>query len=190
MARAAASRTFTAREAAVLVDLEERVVRKEIEHEVFVPKESARLEFSAIVYLRLLREFTEARMVPTVERRTELFRAIERALRSRSVPDSLQLARHVVVDLADVVAEMRRTLDEFETWKARLESQPDILGGETVFPNSRLSVRRVGGRLERREAREAIREDYPYLTERDLDFAQLYVRAYPPRGRPREVPAR
>jgi uncharacterized protein (DUF433 family) len=35
------------------------------------------------------------------------------------------------------------TLDLFEDWKAGLVSNPDILGGEMVFPQSRLSVLRI-----------------------------------------------
>jgi len=31
-----------------------------------------------------------------------------------------------------------------------------------------------------------VREDYPYLSSEDLEFASLYARAYPPIGRPRE----
>jgi uncharacterized protein (DUF433 family) len=53
------------------------------------------------------------------------------------------------------------------------------MGGETVFPNSRLTVRRIGSMLERGESSEVIREDYPYLSQEDLEFAQIYVRAYP-----------
>jgi uncharacterized protein (DUF433 family) len=174
----------------VLVDLEERVVRKELEHEVLVSSEPARLSFPALVYLRLLRELNEARLAPTVERRTDLFRAIEKALRRRSEVEPLALAAHTSVQLQEIVTEMRNMVDEFESWKAGLETSPDVLGGETVFPDSRLSVRGIGGRLERGESADAILEDYEYLTERDLEFAQLYVRAYPPRGRPREVPAR
>jgi uncharacterized protein (DUF433 family) len=190
MSRAAASRTYTAREASVLVELEEKAVRKEMEHRVLETKEPARLTFPALVYLRLLRELNEARLVPTVERRTELFRAIEKALSRRSQVKPLNLSHHLNVELQELVTELRSAIDRFDAWKTRLESDPDVLGGEIVFPNSRLSVRHVGGMLERGEARDAIREDYPYLTELDLDFAGLYVRAYPPRGRPREVPAR
>jgi len=36
------------------------------------------------------------------------------------------------------------------------------------------------------ESRQEILEDYPYLTERDLEFSMLYVRAYPRMGRPRQ----
>ena len=65
---------------------------------------------------------------------------------------------------------------QFEQWKSSLSNNPKILGGETTFPNSRLSVQRIGGALEQGESREVLREDYPYLTEQDLTFAQMYVK--------------
>ncbi|MEM9538362.1 MAG: DUF433 domain-containing protein [Cyanobacteria bacterium P01_E01_bin.42] len=66
----------------------------------------------------------------------------------------------------------------FIHWQASLTRDSDIMGGEAVFPNSRLSVRHVGGMLERGERSAVILEDYPYLSERDLMFAHLYVKVY------------
>jgi uncharacterized protein (DUF433 family) len=76
-------------------------------------------------------------------------------------------------------------ISRFEAWKARLVSNPNILGGEVVFPGSRLSVKRIAGCLERGETLEVLREDYPYLTDEDFDFSQIYVKAYPIQGRPK-----
>jgi uncharacterized protein (DUF433 family) len=70
-------------------------------------------------------------------------------------------------------------ISRFEAWKDRLVSNPNILGGEVVFPNSRLSVQRIGGCLARGETLKVLREDYPYLTDEDFDFARIYVKAYP-----------
>jgi uncharacterized protein (DUF433 family) len=68
-------------------------------------------------------------------------------------------------------------IDRYETLKAKLVSNPSILGDKTVFPGSRLSVQRIGRSLERGETLEALREDYPYLTDEDFDFAQVFVKA-------------
>jgi uncharacterized protein (DUF433 family) len=76
-------------------------------------------------------------------------------------------------------------ISRFEAWKAELVSNPNILGGEVVFPGSRLSVQRIGGCLARGETLEVFREDYPYLTDEDLDFARIYVKAYPIQSRPK-----
>jgi uncharacterized protein (DUF433 family) len=67
----------------------------------------------------------------------------------------------------------------FKAWKAKLVTSPDILGGETVFPASRLAVRHVGALVERGRADE-IREDYPYLSDEDIRFAHAYFLAFPP----------
>ena len=40
--------------------------------------------------------------------------------------------------------------------------------------------------LEAGDTVEMILEDYPYLTSDDVEFARLYHRANPPKGRPRE----
>jgi uncharacterized protein (DUF433 family) len=76
-------------------------------------------------------------------------------------------------------------IDRFETWKAKLGNNPNILGGETVFPGSRLSVQRIGGSLERGETLEVLQEDYPYLTDEDFDFSRIFVKAYLTQGRPK-----
>ncbi len=68
-------------------------------------------------------------------------------------------------------------IDQFETWKAKLVNNPNILGGKTVFPGSWLSVQRISGSLERVETLEALRKDYPYLTDENFDFAQIFVKA-------------
>ena len=78
-----------------------------------------------------------------------------------------------------------RLIDQFEAWKTHLVSNPQILGGEITFPGSRLSIRRIGGSLERGESLEILRQDYPYLTDEDFTFAQMYVKAYPIQGRPK-----
>ena len=62
----------------------------------------------------------------------------------------------------------------------------DILGGEPVFPRSRLAVRHVGGVLMRGASVDEVREDYPTLTDEDLELSTIFTRAYPPMGRPRE----
>jgi uncharacterized protein (DUF433 family) len=67
-------------------------------------------------------------------------------------------------------------IDRFETWKAKLVNNPNILGGETVFPGSRLSVQRIGRSLERGETLEVLRKDYPYLTDEDFNFARIFIK--------------
>lgn len=65
-------------------------------------------------------------------------------------------------------------MQNFKQWASKLISDPKILGGEIVFPNSRLSVRHVG-LLAIKGLKEELLEDYPYLTEEDIEFAKLFV---------------
>jgi uncharacterized protein (DUF433 family) len=75
---------------------------------------------------------------------------------------------------------------QFQRWAEGLVQNPAIMGGETVFPDSRLTVLRVASLVERGESPTAILEDYPYLKPIDLKFAPIYCqrqtcdRAYQP----------
>lgn len=74
-----------------------------------------------------------------------------------------------------------KTQDNFATfdkWKSKLVTDSNIMGGQTVFPNSRLTVKHIGEMLQKGESKEAIKEDYPYLSELDLQFAPLYLQLY------------
>jgi uncharacterized protein (DUF433 family) len=88
------------------------------------------------------------------------------------------------LDVGGIEQELQILVDRFETWQSTLISDPNILGGETVFPNSRLSVQRIGSSLERGETLTVLREDYPYLTDEDFHFARIYVKAYPINSNP------
>ena len=71
--------------------------------------------------------------------------------------------------------EVSELMAQFNKWKSHLVRDTNIMGGQTVFPNSRLSVHHVGKIVNRGESFQTIREDYPFLSEQDLKFASLYV---------------
>ena len=62
-----------------------------------------------------------------------------------------------------------------------------LLGGKVTYIHRRLwpAVVRLAAKFDK-DSLAAIREDYPYLTAEDLEFAPRYARAYPRVGRPRE----
>jgi uncharacterized protein (DUF433 family) len=66
----------------------------------------------------------------------------------------------------------------FDRWRSGLVTDVKIMGGETVFPNSRLTVRRIGLLLQNGESIAAIKEDYPYLSDDDLDFSLRYLKQF------------
>jgi uncharacterized protein (DUF433 family) len=63
-----------------------------------------------------------------------------------------------------------------DRWKSGLVQDVRIMGGETAFPNSRLTVRRIGLLLQNGESIAAIKEDYPYLCDDDLKFSLRYLK--------------
>jgi uncharacterized protein (DUF433 family) len=105
-----------------------------------------------------------------------------------AVSDQFELIEGVLqLRLRTVAEEVSEQLVPFYRWRdSRVISDPAVLGGEPVFRESRLSVRRIGDAIAHGEDLAAIREDYPYLTAEDLEFAPRYARAYPRVGRPRE----
>ncbi|MBI3180185.1 MAG: DUF433 domain-containing protein [Deltaproteobacteria bacterium] len=172
---------FTPAEAAAFVDLPPKRVHKEIEKKVIGADKPPRLDFFALVYLRALKLLDIELPVQT---RAEIYRQLGDALRRSESVDEIEVAKLLTLHVATVTKELASKVERFQRWREGLVSNPEIMAGETVFPNSRVTVRGVGGRLERGEIPEVLLEDYPQLTQDDLEFARLFVRAYPRVGRP------
>lgn len=177
------SKTFTATEVAALAQLSPKQVRKELESPILSPRagKKPRLKFSALVYFRAIRLSGLSLAVPD---RARLYRQIADGLRRTPAPDRVEFASVMSVSLGWLASEMASRLAGFEAWKRTLSSDPSVMAGETVFRGSRLPVRHVGDLLERGEAPSDLLEDYPELSPQDLEFAELFVKAYPRVGRP------
>jgi uncharacterized protein (DUF433 family) len=174
-------------EVSALLEMPERRVRKEIEHGLL--PSPPKLDFDMVVYLRVLDRLSE--LEPSVEWRRRMLASIRNALmhgRISAVSNELELVAGVLhLRLRALAEEVSEQLVPFYRWReACVVSDPAILGGEPVFRDSRLSVRRIGDAIEHGEAVASVLEDYPYLTEQDVEFARRYTRAYPRVGRPRE----
>jgi uncharacterized protein (DUF433 family) len=181
---------LTASEVVALFGLDERRVRKDVEHGVFHrSKGPPRFALAEVVYLFAIAAFG---LDLGVDDRKKLYGLIAGALAERRPPRSIELGTYLELQLAAAVQEVQRRIERFATWKKRLVTRDDILGGEPVFPKSRLAVRQVGEMALRGASVEEILEDYPYLDEQDIEFAKQFVTAYPRVGRPRvrEAPAR
>jgi uncharacterized protein (DUF433 family) len=173
---------FTPTEAAALVQVPAKRVYKEIEYAVITSNANPpRLPFAALVYLKALREVD---FTFSVDFRTLLYNRLVDAMTHRTT--QVEIARYFILQLDAISNELSELIARFNRWKNSLGINPAIMGGETVFPGSRLTVRHIGMMLERGELKEVIQEDYPYLSDEDLEFALLYVRAYPVIGRPRK----
>lgn len=175
-------------ETAALTGVEERRVRKDIEHRIFPARgRDKRLGLDVAVYLRV-----EAGLSVQlgVEDRRRLFQAVSDAVRQEKTP-----ARIALGDVAEIrVGEVKKAFCDrqrrFQRWRERrVVVNDDVLAGEPVFKDTRLAVRKIG-RMVSDGLGDEVREDYPYLTEEDLEFAPVYLRAYPKKGRPREAAPR
>jgi uncharacterized protein (DUF433 family) len=176
------NKIFTPNEAAALIKISPKRIYKEIEYQIIrsgTPNHN-QLSFGTLVYLRALKEIN---FDFSVSYRIHLYKALQTAWEQQNT--SLEFGKFFTLKVGEIGQELQTLIDQFEAWKVKLVNNPNILGGETVFPGSRLSVQRIGGSLERGETLEVLREDYPYLTDKDFDFARIFVKAYPTQGRPK-----
>lgn len=194
------SATFTPGEAAAITELPRKRVYNELKR--VIPSQSPHhLDFSALVYLRVLRsvEYVDRCVSFSVEGRIRLYREVVRALSAHS--PSVNLGEHISIRLDCFAQEVRERLEQYREWEKTLVVDPAIMGGETVFSGTRLTVYHVGSLLNRDEFAKAVEaesicqellEDYPELTVQDLDFARIYASAHPREGRPQkshQIPA-
>lgn len=185
----AAAATLTATEVAALVGLDEGQVRKEVEHGLTGRGSPPRFNFTDAVYFGALAMLG---LHLLVEDRRRLHGVIARAMSERKPPTRVEVSPVLDLKLAQIAEAIGNRLEHFETWKAKLVTDDRILGGEPMFPKSRLAVRNIGKQLIKGVPAAELREDYPYLKDDDLEFAKVYTLAYPKMGRPRErqAPAR
>ncbi|NES21149.1 MAG: DUF433 domain-containing protein [Symploca sp. SIO3E6] len=173
---------FTPNEAAAFVYLSPKRVYKEIEYQVIQPvSDLPRLSFAALVYLRALKEINFEFSVPY---RTALYQLLVKAIEESA--STVEFANFFVLKLNSINQELSELISQFNEWKGSLVTDPKTMGGQTVFPNSRLSVHHIGQIIDRGESIQVIQEDYPYLSKLDLKFAPLYTKAYPVMGRTKQ----
>lgn len=178
------SSAFTTSEVAAFTGLEERRVRKDVEHGLFGAVSPPRFDFPAVVYFHTLAELG---FDLGVDDRRKLYTRIHEACRIEVVSETIAWTRVTELKIGESARELKHKLETFEKWKSKLVEDEQILGGEPVFPKSRLAVRQVGGMLLNGATVEDVRDDYPYLNDQDIEYAKLYAQAYPRVGRPREA---
>lgn len=177
-----ANAALTVTEVVALSGVEEGKVRKDVEHGLFGNASPPMFNLAALIYFRTLALMD---LQLALDDRRKVHAMIEKALSGSRKPETLDFGPVLELKLAKVAKEVTDTLERFMAWKSRrVVSNPKILGGEPVFSKSRLSVRHIGA-LVMNGGTDEIREDYPYLSEEDIEFAKLYTLAYPKRGRPR-----
>jgi uncharacterized protein (DUF433 family) len=88
------------------------------------------------------------------------------------------------INLGKACKEVRPRINLYVEGLERVEEKDAVLGGSAVFRDTRISVLHIGKMAERGVSMKEILEDYPKLTEGDVEFAKLYYLARPPVGRP------
>ncbi len=174
--------TLTANEVAALVGLDENQVRKDVEYGLAGTGSPPRFTFTDAVYFGVL---VGLGLYLAVEDRRKLHEVIARAMAGKKTPARVEVSPVLDLKLGQVAEAVGDRLEHFEAWKSRLVTSDDILGGEAVFPKSRLAVRNIGKQVLEGVSFAELQEDYPYLKDRDIEFAKVYTLAYPKMGRPR-----
>ncbi|HLK39413.1 MAG TPA: DUF433 domain-containing protein [Polyangiaceae bacterium] len=175
-----ATETLSATEVAALTGLDEGRIRKEVENGLFA---RPAFTFADFVYFYALAVLG---VQLGVDDRRRLHDVIAQAMAARRPSPRIELSPVLEVRLDRVAKDAGGRLARFEAWKKKLVTDENLLGGEPVFPKSRLAVRHVGAMLLRGADAAEVREDYPYLKDEDIEFAPVYATAYPRMGRPRE----
>lgn len=94
------------------------------------------------------------------------------------------LDKYVLLDFSAVVKEIQPRVGAYIKGLMRVEEKDNVLGGDAVFKDTRLSVIHVGKAFDRGESISNLLEDYNYLNESDIHFAKSYYHAHPITGRP------
>lgn len=175
---------FTPTEAAVLTRLSIKAVHNAIDKKAIptlvVKKEgyaTRLLDLRGLMSLALERRLAN-RFVPQARR--EVFDALENARGTVSLEGGF-----LKIDLREPRRELATSLRALRRARQLVINDPDVMGGEPVFRGTRIPVHLVASLLEQGTSEEELSESYPRLTSEMVHIAPLYMKAYPPRGRPR-----
>jgi uncharacterized protein (DUF433 family) len=184
------STTYSPAEASAVTDLPIRTVRKLIDRRLVRPRRlrtgrtvERRLSREQVLYLRL--EAKGVQLLPMSARR-EIARRIE----ADPQADVVFLAEGgaVLIEVKTAREELEQELERLERAQSLIGRDPEIMGGTPIYRGTRIPVELVADMLEQGASVEDILEGYPSLDKERIALAQLYVRAFPRRGRPAARP--
>ena len=181
-----AEKSFTPAEASAIVKLPLKAVHKIIEGRIIRPRRSRHgnqvqrlLSPEQLVYLRL--EAEGLRLLPMASRR-EVARAVESSPQADIVAVSGGSA--LIVQVKAARKEVERELKRLEKAENMALSDPEIMNGTPVYHGTRIPVELVAEMLSQGATVEEILSGYPALNREQVELANLYVAAFPRRGRP------
>ncbi len=182
-APSAVTYSYTVAEVTALVGLfSSQIVRKELEHGLLHSNRPPRLDWFALVYVAVLAELG---LDLNVTERSKLQAIIRGALDDKR--DEVAVSRVLHLRLGELLQELRSRTERFLRWKARLRTSSEST--ELTLATTPLTVRRLGVMLARGVSTEVILRKYPNVSGDDIEFAEIYCRAYPRVGRPRRIAA-
>jgi uncharacterized protein (DUF433 family) len=188
-------RILSVKETAVLADVKEKTIRHEMSASVVRPLHKTKTRVGlgprAVFYFSLV---SGLRVELTKADRKDLFVLITHRRWSKGhwKRESGRLVLGggpVPIELptSELVRRIAARVRLFARGKRRIVSNPEILGGEPVFEGTRISVRHVGELAKKGVPGDVLREDFPALSENDINFARMYAELGRPRGRPKKM---
>ena len=184
------SALFTPTEAAVLTQLSVKAVNNAIDKKTVLAVAGRRagaatrlLDLHGLMSLSLERRLA-GRFVP--ELRREVFEALAKAPGHMVSLDGGFLQ----IDLREPRRELASSLRTLRRAQAIVTSDPDTMGGEPVFRETRVPVHLIAALLEQGADTDELLDAYPRLSAEMVRLAPLYADAYPLRGRARTQPWR
>jgi uncharacterized protein (DUF433 family) len=182
--------TYTLSQASALAGLPLKAVQKLVDGRVLRPsrrrdkrKPQRYLTEPQVLYLRL--EAEGVRLLPIAARR-QVAKAIEAAPRADIV--HLGESRALVVQVKAARQRVAQNLARLKKAEKMAVSDPEIMRGVPVFRGTRIPIELVAGMLDQGATPSEIVAGYPSLDLEKIELAQLYVRAFPRRGRPAQRP--
>jgi uncharacterized protein (DUF433 family) len=185
-------------EVAFIAELSDREVNRVVDDDVLPPALYQRLDGRRFV--RLAAAFTRfyfatADDLTRSARKTAISALTERimklpdheailALRVRKAGNWKIELRTVSVDLGDIVKRSMERAELLERANRSIVEDARILGGTPVFAGTRIPIETVVASRRAGMSVEEIAESYP-VTPQQIEDAEIYVQAHPPRGRPR-----
>jgi uncharacterized protein (DUF433 family) len=181
---------YTPAQASVIANLPLPAVHKLIERRLIRPRRlrtgrsvQRLLSREQVLYLRL--ESEGVRLLPLAARR-----AIARKIESSPDIDAVLLTEGsaLTIDVKSVRLELDEDLKRLERGTNMIVSDPEIMRGAPVYRGTRIPVELIADMLRQGASPEEIVEGYPALDKEKVEFAPLYVQAFPRRGRPASRP--
>jgi uncharacterized protein (DUF433 family) len=177
---------YTPPQVSAITGLPLPAVHKAIENRLIQPKRipgqratRRLLSKSDLLYLRL--EAQGLKLLPLATRR-QVARKIERdsGIDAMYVSES----RVILVECKSAREEVNAGLRRFDEASRMAESDPEVMHGTPVYKGTRIPVQSIADMLFQGATVAEILEGYPALTQRKVELAPLYIKAFPRKGRP------